>query len=451
MIVSEIRYDQVIEKLRFDAEFYKPEYLEAEEIVKKFPNTKTVGELAKSIVNGVEIREYVPEGIPYLRVSDMKEVFIDIYKVSKVRTNSVVVKDVKLEEGDLLFSRSGTLGIICVVTPEIKGSIISSHLIRVRLNQINSFYAVTFFNCKYGLYQILRRNNGAVVPEIDQPSLRTILIPIPPLSFQQKIESLVKESYKKRKLADEKYKQAQDSLNKILGIDKLELEEEKIFEAKFGEVKQTLRFDADYYLPKFIDALKILKQSKFELKELKELYKETIRKINPIGQPDKKFTYIEIGDVDISTGEIEAKEILGYQAPPNAKRLLKKGDLVISMVRPTRGAITIIPEELNNSLGSTAFYILEIPSPFREFLFLYLKTDIGLNQLGRPVVGAMYPTLKKEYIDELIIPIIPEQSQKQISDLVKQSFSLCKESKELIEKAKKEIEEFIEKSNQNRH
>lgn len=60
---------------------------------------------------------------------------------------------------------------------------------------------------------------------------------------------------------------------------------------------------------------------------------------------------------------MDIKDIFRYEAPPNAGGLLKKRDLVISIVRPTRGAITITPDELNNSLGSTAFYVLEIKSP----------------------------------------------------------------------------------------
>jgi len=67
MIISEIRYNQVIQKLRFDAEFYLPEYFEAEEVVKRFPNSKTIGELITSITNGVDIRKFVPIGVPYLQ------------------------------------------------------------------------------------------------------------------------------------------------------------------------------------------------------------------------------------------------------------------------------------------------------------------------------------------------------------------------------------------------
>jgi len=53
----------------------------------------------------------------------------------------------------------------------------------------------------------------------------------------------------------------------------------------------------------------------------------------------------------------------------------------------------------------------------------------------------------KTTFGDLLIPIVSEQTQRQISELLKQSFLLRKESKELIEKAKKEVEEYIEKNN----
>lgn len=289
MIISEIRYKQAIERLRFDAEFYLPEYIEAEERIKKVPSIKLLGELITSITNGVDIREFITTGISYLRVGDMKEMFIDVNNASKIRSSSVVSKEIKLKEGDLLFSRKGTVGIVCVATPDLIGSIISTELIRVRLKEINHYYVAVFFNSKYGRKQLLRISSGAVNPVITRDLFKSVFIPIPPLSFQEKIEAIVKESYEKRKLADEKYKQAENLLNKTLGLEKLELKDEKIFEARFGEVKGPLRLDADYYLPKFTQVLKILEKSGFKLKKLKEMCKKADRKINPLKYPEKKI------------------------------------------------------------------------------------------------------------------------------------------------------------------
>jgi len=453
MIVSEIRYNQVIERLRFDADYFLPEYLQIDNLLNRFDCVK-FEEIIKDINAGKNISQcdefYKYEKVHFIRTQNIRQILIDktglsfvpLKKLSKSRLK-------KLNEGDLLIVRVG-VGISdnVVVFGEFIGSAYSDNTIRIEIdkNKINPFYLSVYLNTKYGKKYWERVQKGSARPLISYENIFEIKIPIPPPSFQQKVESYVKEAYKKRKLADEKYKQAEALLNKILGIEKLELKQEKVFEARFDEIEQTLRFDAEYFLPNYTEILRLLEASGFEIKRLKEISKEVIRRINPLQKPGDKFTYVEIGDIDTSTGTIETKEIFGYEAPPNARKLLKEGDLIISMVRPTRGAITIIPKELNNSIGSTAFYVLNPESPLKEFLFLYLRSSLGLNQLGRPVVGAMYPTLKKEYIEDIIIPNIPERIQTQISELVKQSFELRKESKELLEKAKREVEEFIEKN-----
>lgn len=445
MIEFTVNYNRLIEKLRFDVDFYKPEFSELEEVIKKTLDIKPFKHYIVSITNGVDVREFVSSGIPYLRIGNMKELFIDINSASKIRINKTFSKKIDLKDGDLLFSRKGTIGRVCIVTPDSINSIISTELIKVRIEGINPYYTAVYFLSKYGQMQLMKISSGAVNQVITREFFESIYLFIPPDSFQKSIEDIVKEAYERQKLANKNYKQAQKLLNETLGLDKLKIREEKIFEAKYGDITHDLRLDVNYYLPKFTSIIDFLKQSKLPLKKLKELYKEKIRSINPSQYPNKKFIYIEIGDVDVFSGEIKPKEILGHEAPPNATKLLKKGDLIISMVRPTRGAITIIPEEFDNSVGSTAFYVLEVPSPFKEFLFLYLRSDIGLIQLGRPVVGAMYPTLKKTHIDEIIIPVISEEIQKEISNYIIQSFSLRKDSKKLIEKAKKDIENFIEK------
>ncbi len=48
-------------------------------------------------------------------------------------------------------------------------------------------------------------------------------------------------------------------MNKLLGIEKLELKEEKVFEARFEEIEDGQRIDADFYKPIFRLSLNILK------------------------------------------------------------------------------------------------------------------------------------------------------------------------------------------------
>ncbi len=451
MIISEIKYNQVVEKLRFDAEFYKPEYLEAEEIVKKFPHTKPLGELTTSIINGVDIREFVPIGISYLRVGDMKEIFIDIDNSRKVRVTSNIKKEIKLKEGDLLFARKGTIGITCIVTDDLKDAVISTELIKVRLKEVNPYYVAVFFNSKYGRKQLLRISSGAVNPVITRDLFESVFVLIPPLSFQQKIELLVKEAYKNRKEADEKYKQAEFLLNKALGIEKLELKDEKIFETGFDEVESVLRFDAEHYQPKYREVRKFLDRAGYEVRKLRDAVEISDEKINPLSKPTELFSYIELANINPSTGEIEeVNQIKGYNAPSRARMLVRKGDVLVSSLLGSLDNIGLVPEKLDGSIASTGFFVIRSKFFLPEFLFLLFKSDLMRLQLEEKTAGAIMNAVPKYTFGDLLIPVIPEQLQKQISDLVKQSFTLRKESKELLEKAKKEVEGFIEKNkNQN--
>jgi len=455
MIISEIRYNQAIERLRFDAEFYKPEFLAAEETVKKFSKTKTLGEIIISITNGIDIREFVPEGLPYLRVGDMKGIFIEVDNASKVRANSIVKKEIKLKEGDLLFSRKGTVGITCVVTPDLIDSIISTELIRVRLKEISPYYVTVFFNSKYGRKQLLRISSGAVNPVITRDLFKSVFIPIPPLSFQQKIESYVKESYKKRKLADEKYKQAEELLNKTLGIEKLELKQEKVFEARFDEIISGQRLDADFYKPIFTLSLDILKNGVrkrvLSVKKLGEIAK--ISKGIEVGSD----AYVDDGKLFLRVSNITEKEIVISDSAEFIRENLfnelktkykpMPGEVIYTK-DATVGIAFPVGDDFNDAIISGGIIRIK---PHKDldpyYLALVLNSVLCRSQAERHSIGAVIKHYTYPKIKDLLIPIIPEQNQKKISDLVKQSFLLRKEAKEILEKAKREVEEFIEKGN----
>lgn len=460
MIVSEIKYNQAIQRLRFDAEFYKPEYLEAEEVVKKSSNVKTLGELIISITNGIDIREFVPKGIPYLRVGDMQEIFIEVNNASKVRENSILKKEIKLKEGDLLFSRKGTVGIICVVMPDLIDSIISTELIRVRLKEVNPYYVAVFFNSKYGRKQLLRISSGAVNPVITRGLFKSIWLPIPPSSFQQKIELLVKESYNKRKEADEKYKEAEELLNKILGIEKLELKDERIFEARFDEVESGQRIDADFYKPIFRLSLNTLKNGEskgmFLIKKLSEIAK--ISKGIEVGSD----AYVGDGKLFLRVSNITEKEItisdsaefirenlfneLKAEYKPMPGEVLYTKDATVGVAFP-------VGDDFNDAIISGGIIRIKPHNDLNPYyLALVLNSVLCRSQAERHSIGAVIKHFTYSKIKDLLVPIISEEKRTQISKLVKQSFILRKEAKELLEEAKRKVEGFIEKnSNYNCH
>ncbi len=184
---------------RLDAEYYQPKYDELRHILEHHADgVTTIGELAGLIANGAEVREYQEEGVAYLRVGDLKGLTIDAASV--VRINPISAEKglgkIDLQSGDVLVSRSGSLAITAVVEPEWANALISSHLIRLRVTdtRIDPYFLALFLCSKPGKMQTQQRSNGGVQPEINQPALKSILIPILPSSSQQEIRRLILKS-----------------------------------------------------------------------------------------------------------------------------------------------------------------------------------------------------------------------------------------------------------------
>ncbi len=66
-------------------------------------------------------------------------------------------------------------------------------------------------------------------------------------------------------------------------------------------------------------------------------------------------------------------------------------------------------------------------------------------QFEKFTTGTSYPTITDEDIENILIPILPKSTQQKIADLVRKFHEARKKSKELLEKAKREVEEIIEK------
>lgn len=184
---------------RLDAEYYQPKYDELRHVLEHHAGgVTTIGELAGLIANGAEVREYQEEGVAYLRVGDLKGLTIDAASVVRIDPTSAEkgLGKIDLQSGDVLVSRSGSLAVTAVVEPEWANALISSHLIRLRVTdaRIDPYFLALFLCSKPGKMQIQQHSNGGVQPEINQPALKSILIPILPSSTQQEIRRLILKS-----------------------------------------------------------------------------------------------------------------------------------------------------------------------------------------------------------------------------------------------------------------
>ena len=99
-----------------------------------------------------------------------------------------------MHEGDLIISRSGTIGEICSISKKAEGSLLSTNLMRITLNKtaIRNDYFIALFQSKgIVLDQVKELCKGSTRLFLNQSILKKILFPVPSLSRQKKIISVL--------------------------------------------------------------------------------------------------------------------------------------------------------------------------------------------------------------------------------------------------------------------
>ena len=206
------------------------------------------------------------------------------------------------------------------------------------------------------------------------------------------------------------------------------------------------RLDAEYYQPKYDEFERMITSYKYGYGRIRDYFNHNTEVFS---EKSSMFNYIEIGDINITTGETSYNEISAENLPDNAKRKVYKDDLLISKVRPYRGAVSIIDFEKENLIASGAFTVLQEKTNYKkEVLQVLLRTPMYKEWLLKWNVGSSYPVIKDEDVLNLPIPIITEETQETIAQKIQQSFTLRAESKRLLEEAKTLVEHEIESKRQ---
>lgn len=453
--ISIVDSHYVTNKERLDAEYFRSPFLEIERNLLKLPHEK-LENLVESIKKGIFYilaEEYQRKGIPFLRVSNIGNPFIekrDLVYISLEKNQEH--KSTSLKPEDIVISKGGTIGYVGIITSDIGVCNICQDIIGIKnvmKSKINPYYLTVFLLTKYGQSQLHRGRSQQVQAHLTLDMVRNILVPKILEDFQLHIEQLVKQAHEKRKLAEQKYQQAEELLYQLLGISKEEIEKleaEKAYVTNFNEVRQAFRFDAEHYHPKYFGILELLKKAPFEVRPLKEIVEISNETIDPTKEPyaTKKFKYVPIAKVNESGEIFEWDEFYGWQAPSRARMVIRKGDILIPSLSGTFDKIASVPEELDGQFATTGCFVVRAKIGYPEFLFLLFRSPLFKRQLERLTTGAIMSAVPKTIFGNLLVPAIPNDEQEQIAHLVTEYFQLRKEARRLIQNAVREVEERIE-------
>ena len=155
--------------------------------------------------------------------------------------------------------------------------------------------------------------------------------------------------------------------------------------------------------------------------------------------PQNAFTYIDVTAIDKENGFIATPKVLhADEAPSRARKIVRKGDVVYSCVRPYLLNVAIIEDDFDPlPIASTAFAILNghgfvLP----RFQWIVLRSPFMVARVEEEMRGQAYPAINDTDFARLPFPLPPLAEQHHIVAKVDELMVLC----DRLETARKEQE-----------
>ena len=178
----------------------------------------TVGEISQSILYGVSESAKSRGTYRLLRITDIQDNTVNWNTVPFTDYEDERVEAYLLEDGDILFARTGaTVGKSYLVNNLQEKAIYASYLIRVKTNHyVLPEFVKYFFESGFYWEQVLGNSVGIGQPNVNGTILSNLELPIPPIMEQKRI---VKELGKWLSIID-KIEESKGRLQKVISLAK---------------------------------------------------------------------------------------------------------------------------------------------------------------------------------------------------------------------------------------
>jgi len=450
--ISIIKKSEVQKARRFDAEFFKPEYLEIEKKLRNIKSEKFKNHLLEITGGATPLgANYYKQGIPFLRVQNIMYNYINDNDIVFISDNQEAeIKRSRLKEDDVLLTITGAYGKSAPVISRHVGSNINQHSVRMKFKkELRPFYVSTFLNCKYGKKQSDKNIVGISRPALDYEAIKNFLIPIFSQLFQLQIEKIVKSAYEKQTESKQFYKEAKEVLLKEVDLLNYKSEHILSFETTKKEADEAERFDAEYFQPKYEEIIKKIEKYKNGWDFVRNIvhWRKGVEVGSEAYQQDG-ISFGRVADCSINGIEKTGKKISKELYQKLKEDYQPKQDDILFTKDGTIGLSYVVKEEFDMIL-SGAFLRLSLKDKYQNFkkecLSLIFNSIICKMQVEKLSGGAIIAHLKPSDFEKFKIPLIKPKIQKEIAKKIQKSHKLRKESKKLLEEAKRKVEEEIEK------
>jgi restriction endonuclease S subunit len=345
----------------------------------------------------------------------------------------------------VLVSIVGTVGLISIVADQYEKLTGNCKIAILHSKNVDPWFLATFLACRFGQGQIKRKVAGAVQTGIILKDLANIVVPVVNEGKQKQVKEIIQKAYESHIISKSLYSQAEDLLLEELGLKDYKPIEELSYIVKLSDVKSAHRADAEYFQPKYEKIIeKIKKQNVKSLGNLVSLRKGFEPGSDEYQNEGKLFIRVSnisshgLIDKDQKYLSEELYQILRRDFEPKTGEILLTKDA-------TPGIAYVLKESVEGIIAGGIVRLKLKEDIEGQYLALCINSIIGQMQIERDSGGSVIAHWKPEQVKKLQVPILSKSNQGKIADLVLQSHQARKKTKELLQKAKTEVEEFIEK------
>lgn len=187
---------------RIDADYFQPKYEEIVSAIKSYAGGWDKLKKLTTMEKCVEVgsKEYLDEGIPFVRVSNLSPFEITEEKYISGALYAVIKKH-QPQQGEILFSKDATPGIAHYLREQPKKMIPAGGILRLKRkdDRVDNEYLALVLNSLLTKEQINRDVGGSVILHWRPDQVQRTVIPILPKEKQIQIQQKVAESFDLRK------------------------------------------------------------------------------------------------------------------------------------------------------------------------------------------------------------------------------------------------------------
>jgi type I restriction enzyme S subunit len=384
------------------------------------------------------------KGFPVLRLNEFEQMFIKTPEKHCNLITESVFQQLRLSAGDVLVCRTnGNPHLVgkAAVVMEDTDCAYASYVFKIRPNNQTTPQLLTvYLNSKYGRSEIERHQMISIQTNFSPERFKKCRIPRFSQPFQTAVSDIVNKAYVSLKSSKSLYIATEHSLLNSLGFNDFVPSDSKFSIKKLSEsFRMSNRIDAEYYQQKYDDIFLRLKNLPFDKLGKIVAIKKSIEPGSDF-YGEKGVPFVRVSDLTkygISYPDIKVPAHLTELRPTKDTILLTKDGSV--------GIAYKVEEDLDYiTSGALLHLTVKQKRVLPDYLTLVLNSIIVQSQAERDAGGSIIQHWKPSEIGDVIIPILDDDTQKKITTDVQSSFSLRRQSEQLLNFAKQAVEMAIE-------